>query len=117
MTRPLVIALLAVAAAGCTSPSGPSGNGIVRVVNLGATPVTLGWREAGGSSGTEPVDPCREWARGFGPGVYELTLTANGVDRTFTLVAPANGSQTLGLVVAADGGVRESGEPFPTSSC
>jgi hypothetical protein len=118
MVRLLVIVAPGALAAGCTAPSGPSGNGIVQVVNMEAIPVTLAWKEAGGDSGSEAVEPCREWAMGFGPGDHVFILTTGSGEHTFKLVAPENGRQTLGLVVADDGSVREApGGASPTPDC
>lgn len=102
---------------GCQGPAAP-GNGIVAVANLGRENVSFRWQQSGlfGRSREEAVEPCREYALGFGPGRVEFTVTSNSASRTFILDAPAQGSRSMGVVIGSDGSIEESppDQPFPT---
>lgn len=102
---------------GCQGPVAP-GNGFVAVTNLGRENVSFRWQQSGlfGRSGEEPVEPCREYLRGFGDGRFDITVTSNSASRTFILDAPAQGSRSMGIVISSDGSIEESppDQPFPT---
>ena len=84
--------------------------GLVTVVNGSQSPASLNWQESGflGRSGTHPIEACRIFAEGFGPGEVQLMLTTASTTSTFTLRAPQGSHTELVLIVGRDGSVKES---------
>jgi hypothetical protein len=98
--------------------------GLVEVANQSGSPATFAWQSPGlfgapllGASGTEPIDACSLYARGFGPGDQRITVHSSSDASTFTFVVPATGQLTISLVIGADGTVARTTErALPTSS-
>lgn len=110
----VVAAALTVAA--CQGPVAPS-NGVVEVANLANAESSFHWQSAGlfgtpllGGAGTEPIPPCSQYARAFGPGAQRLTISSAASSKSVTLDAPSSGQQLLWLVIEPDGSIIETTE-------
>lgn len=107
----------------CQGPVAPS-NGLVSVINAGQTTASFHWQSPGllgtdvlGASGTEPIEPCQAYARGFPPGTHRLTISLGNVRRSFVLDAPASGQTVLTISIGKDGTIAQSEDgAAPTSS-
>ena len=118
----LAMVVLVLALAGCFR-GGAASNGLIHVANLGRADVSIRWQSPGavvGASGSEPVAPCRDYARGFGPGDEEIVITSATANArfttTFTLSASADGQTVLWYAIDADGRIRSTTEAaFPAS--
>lgn len=117
-----VAVLVAMSLARCERGAAPD-SGFVAVANLSDQEASFHWQSPGlagttvlGGSGTEPIAPCSEYDRGFGPGGQKITITAGEATGSFTLAAPGTGQQTLHITIGADRVIAETdAAAFPAS--
>lgn len=113
----LAIAILGLSA--CYRGAAPA-NALIDVVNLGSTGASVHWQASGlfGASGTEPVSPCRDYARGFPPGDEQIVIATATDSESFTLSASAEVRTEVWYVIDANGKVRATtGAAFPKDPC
>lgn len=108
---------LTIAAASLAACDGPAAyaNGLVQVANLSQTDASFHWQSPGllgtpllGGSGTEPIRACGTYARGFGPGDQQVTITSASDTASFVLAAPSDGQTVVWYVIGPDGSIRET---------